>query len=235
MRHGIFVGLLILFLSLLLFSCSDEARDDSDYVFGKTGPAGGYIFYDCDADNDSGNADGLISSECGWRYLEAAPANLKVIGGTPSIDMTQEGYPEAPEVFIFGYYRPEAGSTHLVGTAPEIGKGSANTTALYDAMGDAAYYAVDGFGTTQNYAAKLCKTLSYKGFNDWFLPSKEELDLMYEKKDAIGGFEAYSYWSSSEDGSYPADRAFERDFESGEPYGNVKSGPFCIRPIRAFK
>ncbi len=45
-----------------------------EYSIGDTGPAGGYIFYDCDKDNESGNADKLESRECGWRYLEAASA-----------------------------------------------------------------------------------------------------------------------------------------------------------------
>lgn len=46
------------------------------YEVGDKGPAGGWVFYDCDADNATGNADGLISTECGWRYLEAAAADL---------------------------------------------------------------------------------------------------------------------------------------------------------------
>ena len=45
------------------------------YSVGDRGPAGGIIIYDCDADNVNGKPgkDGLMSTECGWRYLEAAP------------------------------------------------------------------------------------------------------------------------------------------------------------------
>ncbi len=72
MRKVLF-SILFTFIVISLFvSCNDE----NDSIIGKTGPAGGIIFYDCDADNDSGNYDDLISSECGWRYLEAAPLDL---------------------------------------------------------------------------------------------------------------------------------------------------------------
>ena len=61
--------------------------------WGGKGPAGGYVFYDCDADNDSGNPDGLISTECGWRYLEAAPKDIdgKYLWGSDGSYGTETG------------------------------------------------------------------------------------------------------------------------------------------------
>ena len=49
-------------------------------------------------------------------------------------------------------------------------------------------------------AAQLCAELNYGGFNDWFLPSRGELDLMHRNlyQEGIGGFSAVPYWSSSE-------------------------------------
>lgn len=50
-----------------------------------------------------------------------------------------------------------------------------------------------------NYAAKLCADLKLNGFDDWYLPSKDELDRIYAAKDLIGGFSAdVFYWTSSE-------------------------------------
>ncbi len=68
------------------------------------------------------------------------------------------------------------------------------------AMGTAAYTLNSGSVTTENYAARLCDILVIDTFEDWFLPSKEELDLMYVnlKSNGWGGFTTGFYWSSSE-------------------------------------
>lgn len=47
------------------------------YAVGDTGPGSGMIYYDVDADNDTGNADNLISSECGWRFLESKSTEIE--------------------------------------------------------------------------------------------------------------------------------------------------------------
>ena len=47
-------------------------------------------------------------------------------------------------------------------------------------------------------AACLCDTLSLEGFNDWYLPSINELKDMYDKQKFIGGFVAWDYCSSTE-------------------------------------
>ena len=62
-------------------------------------------------------------------------------------------------------------------TNTAVGTGKANTDAIIAAQGDG------------NYAAALCKNLTINGFSDWFLPSKDELDLMYTnlKKAGLGG------------------------------------------------
>ena len=39
---------------------------------------------------------------------------------------------------------------------------------------------------------------SEQGKDGWRLPSKEELNLMYEQRETIGGFASAWYWSSSE-------------------------------------
>jgi len=100
-----------------------------------------------------------------------------------------------------------------------VGAGQANTTAIVQAQGNGVY------------AASVCDQLVLNGFSDWFLPSKDELDLLRSKKGLVGGFDNLSYWSSSE---YGIDYAWGQNFRSGaQDYGNKNSLP-AFRAIRAF-
>jgi len=71
--------------------------------------------------------------------------------------------------------------------ATSTSNGSTNTSAIILAQGN------NGF-----YSAKLCRDYTGGGFNDWFLPSKNQLGLLYEQKILVGGFSNSIYWSSSE-------------------------------------
>ncbi len=54
----------------------------------------------------------------------------------------------------------------------------------------------------EEYAARICDEYDDGTYSDWFLPSKDELELMYDnlhnQTPAIGGFSGYFYWSSTE-------------------------------------
>ena len=80
--------------------------------------------------------------------------------------------------------------TSVGGTSTAIGSGKSNTAKIVTALG------------TGNYAARLCYDFELGGYDDWFLPSKDELNELYKQKDTVGGFASVSYWSSSEDSSY---------------------------------
>lgn len=47
-------------------------------------------------------------------------------------------------------------------------------------------------------AAQLAADYSLGGFDDWHLPSRDELNLLYQQKAVVGGFADEFYWSSSE-------------------------------------
>ena len=66
-------------------------------------------------------------------------------------------------------------ASDLTGTG--IGAGKRNTELLVKAMGDKTYYTMGAKKVA--YAAKLCYDLVFNGFDDWFLPSKDELNLLY--------------------------------------------------------
>jgi hypothetical protein len=80
-------------------------------------------------------------------------------------------------------------------------------------------------------AARICDELELNGYNDWFLPSKDELDKLYQNKVLIGGFAADYYWSSSE---YSTIYAWWQNFDSGGQDGNNKSDQHRVRAVRAF-
>ena len=206
----------------------------------------GYVFYD----------KGYYSD--GWRYLEAAPADLKVIDGVPSVDSTIDGYSSASAGFPFGYYKKGSVSYCYVSggtvysesdcTRTGIGTGKINTQLLVSAMGDEAYSNSYGTDKTKNYAARLCDVLEYTAdgitYDDWFLPSKDELNLMFFNLNLLiaglggsAGF-TYYYWSSSE-GNNTFD-AWYQNFSHVDSinYGSQVDGSRYItnyvRPVRVF-
>ncbi len=192
-----------------------EATGEHSYVnykcsvcshWGK-GPSGGYVFYDKGSYSD------------GWRYLEAAPTDLS-------------------STYPFGFYRTSSsGSNTTVGTKYAIGTGKSNTEALVKAMGETTY--TSDSGTTKViYAAKACYdysiTVNDVLYDDWFLPSKSELDLMYTNlyKNGEGSFaDSIFYWSSSE---HSDDYAWNQNFSNGNQYYRPRYNSYRVRPIRAF-
>lgn len=87
---------------------------------------------------------------------------------------------------------------------------------------------------TWNDAKRVCDNLVLNGYNDWYLPSKEELNLMYNnlKRKGLGGFAGGSYWSSSESSLYGA---WRQAFDGGGGQ-NLYSKDYDghVRAVRAF-
>jgi hypothetical protein len=117
--------------------------------------------------------------------------------------------------------RPQWGcyGTSIPGTSTAIGTGQANTTLIVNGCSEAGR------------AARICNDLVLGGYDDWFLPSKDELNLMYAQKAAIGGFHNNYYWSSSE---YSANYAWDMNFTDGAQYPSSKVDADYVRAVRAF-
>ncbi len=208
---------------------------DGSYKIGDIGPAGGYIFYDCDADNDvqyvdfrgetKTNEDGLISSECGWRYLEAAPEDLSYKNYSGQIDY---GY-------AFGYCKNYGTTYRKVGTSDVIGAGESNTTALVKSDVEYNMYLVYAGEQKGTYAALACSRYSKNGFDDWFLPSRDEIYLMYTNlyMRELGSFDDSSnYWTSTENSSV---ESFSQNFKTGSRQMEQRGLIRRVRAIRSFK
>lgn len=87
-------------------------------------------------------------------------------------------------------------------TSSSVGSGSSNTTTIISVQGNSG-----------SYAAKLCRDYAGGGYNDWSLPSLDELGKFYLNRIAIGGFQLTNsppdmyvefYWSSTEWDGYSA-------------------------------
>ncbi len=81
-------------------------------------------------------------------------------------------------------------------------------------------------------AANICDTLTAYGFNDWYLPSYNELDCLRQNASTIGGFSATTYWSSTEGSGILYLNAYYRTFPSGTSGATTKSGIKSIRCVR---
>ena len=104
------------------------------------------------------------------------------------------------------------------GTA--IGTGKQNTADI-----------IDSLGTGSTYAAQLCEGLISGGYDDWFLPSQDELNLVYQNVylEGVGDFFSNWYYSSSE---YTADNMWAQSFYFGtqDNWGkNLGAGVLAVR------
>jgi len=87
-----------------------------------------------------------------------------------------------------------------------------------------------------SYAAQVCSdyittTANGEYYDDWYLPSKEELSLLYVQKTVIGGFTDFSYWSSNEYVSISD--AYGVTFSNGGMNNGNKANVTAVRCVRA--
>ena len=104
----------------------------------------------------------------------------------------------------------------------EIGTGTQNTIDI------------EAGCTTFGTAADICANLTIGAYSDWYLPSKDELDMMYVNLhlQGLGGFASYYYWSSSE--KIGGNSAWFQDFYDGAQGGVNKDFNINVRAVRAF-
>ncbi|HMB00111.1 MAG TPA: hypothetical protein VKS21_03905 [Spirochaetota bacterium] len=161
---------------------------------------------------DRGPAGGWIfydkgSYSDGWRYLEAAPGEYSgVFFGTHNSNVNGSNAAIAPEL-------------------EGIGDGKTNTIVIVQAsaaMGESGR------------AAQLCYNYETNLYTDWFLASKDEIELMYQnlRFHGVGGFQDADYWTSSErDEHY----AWKRNFSLGGVYDWYAKITSCyVRALRYF-
>ena len=182
---------------------------------------------------DIGPGGGIVFYDAGkdeiWgRYLEMAPQECEGVQ-----------LPWRPAGNKRTVYRESNGQTAAQRRvlAKAVGMGEVNTRVITLAL---------GAGT---YAARFAEDLNCSGADDWFLPSKDELDLAYNRlaqnrvggqDTPVGGFNKGYYWTSTD---YNNSTAWTQYFMDGQQFDRVQTlsgnklppaNPFRVRPIRAF-
>ncbi len=122
-------------------------------------------------------------------------------------------------------------TTTLIGTAAQSSwNGLANSNAIAAQSGHTSS------------AAKLCLDLVSGGFTDWYLPSRHELNLLYNAQfnvnksfsitsGAVELRQTWYYWSSSESDN---SAAWYFNFNGGASTNVSKTNAFYVRAVRAF-
>lgn len=181
-----------------------KCETGTDYLVGDIGPAGGFVFYD----------KGSYSK--GWRYLEAAPADL--------------GFAE------WGC----KGSFFADANAADIGFGFINTVSIVNFHDALQNYdtnpAICNPLNNGTVAAEKAVLYELNGFKDWFLPSEKELNLMYQNLHTtnIAEFSDSQYWTATQ---IDANNVITIDFLDGTVHQTEKipaANSVNARAIRAF-
>jgi hypothetical protein len=183
---------------------------------------------------DIGPGGGIVFYDAGkdenWgRYLEMAPKSCEEVrlpwrpaGNTKTV-YTGSGSQSDAELRVL---------------AKGLGMGKVNTRVITVALGAGA----------KPYAAKFAEDSTCGGKDDWFLPSKDELDIAFNRlaqnrvagnDTPVGGFNKGYYWTSSD---YNNSTAWMQYFMDGQQFDRVQTldgnrippTPFRVRPIRAF-
>jgi len=229
------------------FSCDMSSVD----VFGCTDPS--YLEYDPIVNQDNGTCSVLVVYGCTGpdhcNYNPEAntddgsciyPEQFYDCDGNytpPYIGMQTEGG--------IVFYIDETGEHGLVAAMEDLGQfewgcyGTSISGADGQAIGTGYQNTLDIVAGCSETPIAASEALAYEseGYSDWYLPSFDELELMYNTigqagpAGNIGGFENNWYWSSSEGNNY---YAWYVNFDNGDTGYDYKFITFRVRVIRAF-
>ena len=177
------------------------------------------IFYSCTPENPTPNPTPTPTIAIGESYQGGKIAYILQAGDIGYDANVPHGLIAAPNdqsIFTpWGCY----GTAILGADGTAIGTGAQNTIDIMNGC------------STAVKAASLCGDLVLGGYNDWYLPSKDELHQLYINRVAIGGFAGNWHWSSSE---YDNTDAWFQHFLGEGLTNGMKNHTAIVRAVRAF-
>ena len=195
------------------------------------------IFLTAACDNGSdGSEDSGGGSLLTYKIGDTGPGGGLVFyitdGGAHGLEVTKTNL-STSSAWICG---ESTQTTENGNTGTDIGTGPANTDAII-AQAEAA-----GNTDSSSYAAGVAKSCSEGGYADWYLPSFDALEAVWDKlvddgtgdNSGVGNFDNTLYWSSSEIG---AQEAMCINFQNGFAYTTFsppKQAVMQVRAIRSF-
>ncbi len=131
-------------------------------------------------------------------------------------------YLEVYPTTVFGTWGCQG--TSIPGTLATVGSGENNTALILAAC------------TAAGTVAKLCDNFSVNGFDDWFLPSSGEMDLIHDVLfiNNIGGIPDAFHWTSTQASSNGATYAILYDNDLGWTDIQAKNVTLTGIPVRGF-
>ena len=193
------------------FSTSSTSKTTTTYGktynIGDTGPGGGIIFYHSEAGFDVYEPDGSVK-KC--HYLEVSKFDLGKISWCS---------------------RKSGADCCNITTLTAVGAGRINTFKIIKSTHRS------GTITKENCAALACHSYSTATTKagDWFLPSKDELNLLYQnlgKRVLLSNTTNDNwYWSSSQSND---NYAWYQGFSGGYQGDYFKRDTYSVRAVRAF-
>ena len=130
------------------------------------------------------------------------------------------------------YYVDGSGCHGLEAQPYDVGATSENSNVgVPQTWTDAVSTALAGNTTAITTALSCSTTVEATTPNCWHLPSKTELEYLYEQKTVVDGFANNSYWSSTETNR---DSAWFQNFLDGYQNSNSKNITLHVRVVRAF-
>ncbi len=155
-----------------------------------------------------------------YQLRDPGPSGGLIFYINPDAESDGWKYLEAWTTDEIGTYQWKTSETLTPGAQYfDIGRGKTNTIAMTG---------------TDHPAAEVVRESAHGGYEDWFLPSKNELNQMYVNlhQEERGGFADASYWSSS---THMWDTAWDHNFQTGAAFTpSPKTFSRRVRAIRSF-